>query len=111
MGDYEFNIFSYIINWMGSDKMSNEKGLLERLASLEHEQWCEWSKSIAKDINNLLELIPTEDLDVEELTFFMDQNARLNRWAKLRVPYEDLSEMWKEEDRKYARKVLKELQK
>ena len=31
MVDYEFNIFSYIINWMGSDKMSNEKGLLERL--------------------------------------------------------------------------------
>lgn len=62
------------------------KKFLEELAKLEHEQWIEWSKSIAK----------SEEISKE----------RLERWKKYWVPYEELPEEVKEEDRKYARKVL-----
>ena len=111
MVDYEFNIFSYIINWMGSDKMSNEKGLLERLAELAHEQWVEWSKSIAESIQRLIDLNRTGGLNIDAVRLLTNELGRLERWEKLWIPYNELSEEMKEEDRKYARKVLKELQK
>lgn len=59
---------------------------LEKLAELEHEQWVEWSKNIAK----------TEHIS----------KKRLQRWDKLWVDYWGLTEKEKEQDRKYARKVL-----
>jgi len=60
--------------------------LIEALAELEHEQWIEWSKSLAQNENLSLE--------------------RVARWEKLWIPYEDLSEESKEQDRVYARKAL-----
>jgi hypothetical protein len=60
--------------------------LLEALAALEHDQWVEWSKSIAK----------SEKLSPE----------RMARWEKLWVPYDQLTEEQKEQDRVWARKVL-----
>lgn len=61
--------------------------LTERLAEIEHEQFVEWSKAIAKDFS-----IP---------------NERLQRWLNLwNTPYENLSEEWKKPDREYARRVL-----
>ena len=68
-----------------------DNDLLEKLASLEHDQWVEWTKDLA-----------------EKETISQD---RKNRWKKLWIPYEELSEEKKEEDRKYARKVLKILPK
>lgn len=61
-----------------------KKELIEQLAKLEHDQWMEWSKSVSKEVSE----------------------ERLNRWKKLWIPYSKLSEEMKEEDRKYARKVL-----
>ena len=60
--------------------------LVERLAALEHDQWVEWSKSIAA----------TEALSPE----------RLARWKPLWCPYADLSDEMKEHDRVWARKTI-----
>lgn len=60
---------------------------LEELASLEHDQWVKWARSLVKSEPNI-------------------SSARRERWKKLFVPYSDLSEESKEQDRKYARKIL-----
>jgi hypothetical protein len=58
--------------------------LLERLAELEHEQWVAWSRSVAGEV-------------AEE---------RRRRWAAYWVPYAELPDEVKEQDRVWARKVL-----
>lgn len=66
--------------------------LVEKLAELEHNQWIEWSKSLTR----------TEELS----------DRRLLRWAMLWLPYEELTERQKEQDRVWARKsiqLIKEL--
>jgi hypothetical protein len=63
----------------------SDNNLLEKLAEIEHEQWMAWSKSVAPEVSK----------------------GRKDRWRKLWVPYSKLSDEMKEEDRKYARKVLK----
>lgn len=63
--------------------------LVERLAALEHQHWETWVK-------NLME---KEKLGSE----------RLKRWSEMMVPYEELPEPAKEEDRKWARRVLMEI--
>jgi HEPN domain-containing protein len=60
--------------------------LLESLSELEHKQWMAWAKDLLKK----------EDLS----------DNRKERWEKLFVPYKNLSEDMKKEDRKYAQKVL-----
>lgn len=67
-----------------SDSVSRE--LREKLAELEHEQWCDWSRSVAA----------TETLAPE----------RLEAWTKRWVPYSELSEADKDMDREYADRVL-----
>lgn len=62
--------------------------LVEKLAELEHEQWMEWSKSVAGEVSE----------------------SRLSKWELYWVPYDELSEPVKEQDRIWARKVLKILQ-
>ena len=66
--------------------MTNNKELIEKLASLEHEQWIEWSKQLAH----------TEKISVN----------RIERWKKLWIPYDEHTEEQKEQDRGYARKVI-----
>jgi len=66
--------------------MVNYERLLEKLAELEHNQWVEWSKEIAK----------TEKISQD----------RLARWISLWKPYINLNQDVKEQDRKYARKIL-----
>ena len=61
--------------------------LLEKLAELEHEQWCHWSKSIAE----------REDLGKE----------RLEHWKRLWIPYSELREDQKAQDRAWARKAIR----
>lgn len=60
---------------------------LEELAALEHEQWRGWAQAILKKEPSISE-------------------ARKERWKKLFVSYDQLSEKSKEQDRVYARKVL-----
>jgi len=60
------------------------KDTFEELAALEHEQWMEWSKSVAQEVSA----------------------KRRKRWEKYWVPYAELDESVKEWDREWARKVL-----
>jgi hypothetical protein len=60
--------------------------LVERLAELEHEQWCKWSKDIASK----------EKLSEE----------RLKRWQLFWIPYDHLGVAAKDEDRVWARSAL-----
>ena len=62
--------------------------LEERLAALEHEQWVQWSRTIA-----------AEGLSPE----------RIDRWKQYWVSYAELTEEVKEFDREWARKALKTL--
>ena len=64
----------------------NQKELIEKLAELEHEQWMVWSQDIAS----------------KELL----SNERRERWRKLWIPFQELSEEMKDRDRKWAKKVL-----
>jgi hypothetical protein len=61
--------------------------LIEKLADLEHKQWIKWSKS----------LVQKKQVPIE----------RELRWKKLWIPYSALSEELKEQDRVWARKVIK----
>jgi hypothetical protein len=61
--------------------------LREQLAELGHDQWVDWSKTIAHN----------ENLSGE----------RLKRWQKLWVPYNQLTEKEKDSDRAWDDKVLK----
>jgi len=58
--------------------------LREALAELEHEQWIKWSQAIAPEVSR----------------------ERYERWAKLWIPYSDLSEEQKNQDRVWADKSL-----
>jgi hypothetical protein len=59
--------------------------LREQLAELEHEQWMSWVKAVWDDVTD----------------------ERRERWAPLMVPYGQLSEASKDQDREWADKVLK----
>jgi hypothetical protein len=61
-----------------------DKGLLEKLAELEHEQWMAWSRAVSGEVS--------------------DEVRRL--WQVNWVPYHELPEQVKELDREWARKVL-----
>ena len=63
--------------------------LIERLAALEHEQWMQWAETI----------MAKESISEE----------RRKRWAGYMVPYADLSEEAKQQDRKWARRVVGEI--
>ncbi len=65
------------------------KDKIEELAKLEHDQWIEWSKAVAPEVSE----------------------ERRARWEKLWIPYEELSEEAKEQDRIWARKVIEVLTK
>ena len=58
---------------------------LERVAEIEHIQWMEWSKNVAKEVSP----------------------ERQERWARYWVPYSELPDDIKELDREWARKALR----
>jgi hypothetical protein len=59
----------------------------ESLAELEHEQWIKWSQAIAPEVSQ----------------------ERQERWAKLWIPYPELTEEQKDQDRVWADKSLAKL--
>lgn len=86
-----------------------DEEILEKLAELEHLQWCEWASVLSKDLTLLLSVAEKADenaLSDEDKIIVSNVRDRLERWDKLMVPYSDLSEESKEQDRVYARKAL-----
>jgi len=78
--------------------------LIEKLAELEHEQWIEWSKNIAPELGELRDAVVISKLHNDVLALRITE--RLQRWNSFWVPYDKLNEKTKEQDRKWARKVL-----
>lgn len=66
--------------------MTNDSGLVDQLANLEHEQWMEWARTL---------------MDTEVLS-----KDRKDRWSKFFIPYSELSDKDKESDIQYARKDM-----
>jgi hypothetical protein len=62
--------------------------VIEKIAALEHEQWVEWSQAVAAEVSE----------------------ERRRRWQTLWVPYSDLPEEYKEQDRQWARRVIDALE-
>lgn len=85
--------------------------LLEVLSAMEHEQWVDWSKSVADSIEKLIELIDVDSLSKQDVEFVENQKSRLKRWESYWVDYDDLKEDVKEQDRIYARKTLEIIKK
>lgn len=67
-------------------KVEADAALVDHIARLEHAQWVQWSQALAQD----------EDLSAD----------RLARWKTMWVPYDDLPDDVKEQDRVWARKVM-----
>jgi RyR domain len=68
----------------GAPTMITKNALIEKLAELEHQQWMSWVKAVGNDVTP----------------------QRQAKWAPLMIPYSELSEASKEQDREWARKVL-----
>jgi hypothetical protein len=71
--------------YLAGGACNSERRALERVAEVEHEQWTEWSKSVAPEVSP----------------------ERRARWQKYWVPYKDLPEEVKEQDREWARKAMR----
>ena len=67
------------------EAVSDEGECLERLAALEHEQWELWSKAVAEEV----------------------REERRARWEFYWKPYEELPEHAKDQDRIWARRVVR----
>ena len=80
---------------------------LEKLAELEHVQWCEWADVLSDDLSSLLKVIDKSDVELsgDEQQLVLRVKDRLDKWNKLMIPYSDLPEEEKEKDRAYALKV------
>ena len=81
--------------------------ILEKLAELEHVQWCEWADVLSDDLSSLLKVIDKSDVELsdDEQQLVLRVKDRLDKWDKLMIPYSDLPEEEKEKDRAYALKV------
>jgi hypothetical protein len=66
--------------------MTDHATTIEALASIEHDQWVAWAKTIMQQ----------EPIGIQ----------RIARWNKYMVPYAELPEDVKEHDRVWARKIL-----
>jgi hypothetical protein len=64
--------------------------LIDRLADIEHRQWIQWAKTLLEKEPGISE-------------------ERRKRWESLFCEYKDLSEEWKEYDREWARRMLREV--
>jgi len=69
---------------MNDKIMNTPDDLLEALADLEHQQWMQWSQTVAPEVTQ----------------------ERQQRWRNAWIPYGELSEEVKEQDRVWARKIL-----
>ena len=70
-----------------TDIEGKREEIREGLAKLEHDQWVEWSKAVAPEVSP----------------------ERQERWKKLWIPYSELTEEQKDQDRVWADKSIANL--
>ena len=56
----------------------------EKIAELEHKQWVKWSRAVADEVST----------------------SRRTKWKKLWIPYQDLTEEQKDQDREWVTQIL-----
>jgi len=79
------------------------ENIIEQLAMLEHNQWMEWSKHIAKEL-----LVIVSDLDDGVIQVNVNRiNDILTKWKNNWKPYDELDEETKKLDRIWAVKVMR----
>jgi hypothetical protein len=79
--------------------------ILEKLSEQSHIAWEHWSKTVSKQLREVLSLLENpEGSDLEQSRKIL-QN-RLDRWEKNWVPYSELSEEVKDQDREWAEKMI-----
>lgn len=86
-----------------SEYVPIEGDIIEALAELEHEQWSQWSDNLWSELRDI-----RRDLDeaLDEKTAIAKIDNRYRRWKANWIPYKDLPEKVKEQDRIWAKKVL-----
>lgn len=81
--------------------------LREKLAELEHQQWEQWSKAVAKDLEKIYGYL--------EISLYGNAQRllkeRIARWKNNWKPYSQLDEYIKDSDRKWADRVLEIIEK
>lgn len=80
-------------------KLTTEQ--FEALSELEHIQWKEWSKCLAKEIEDWI----CDISQGETIVAFSKMKTRLDKWEKNWIPYNKLTEEIKEYDRVWTRKL------
>ena len=98
---------------------------IERLAAIEHDQWCFWSQSLMRDLDERITTISELDkrlmaVDKNHLQspehqiarkMFEKHNARNERWESQWCAYTGLTEEVKEHDRLWAKKAYEAINK
>lgn len=88
--------------------------ILEDMSDICHQEWMSWSQNISKELNIVIDVLKKDieffennDIEHKEAIEILDKlEYRLERWEKLWIPYEELSEEEKDSDRKYALKMF-----
>jgi hypothetical protein len=82
--------------------------LLEKLSAQEHEQWEDWTKTIAKRLleGSLWDLASGNATDEQLKEIGRKFYEQVQKWRVNWKPYSELPDEIKEYDRVYARKVI-----
>lgn len=91
-----------------------ENQILEEMSDICHQEWMAWSKNISKELCVVVDVLK-KDIEFYEKNGAENKEAvelverlenRLERWGRLWIPYDELSEEMKDSDRKYAEKMF-----
>ncbi|MHA2097599.1 MAG: hypothetical protein ACW99A_02855 [Candidatus Kariarchaeaceae archaeon] len=82
-------------------EQQNLQELIEKLAALEHQQWSHWMRYLLHQKGTKLKSQNNHE------TILMFSNSDYERWCKqINTLYPSLSEIEKNSDREYAKKVI-----
>jgi hypothetical protein len=124
--DFSF-ICRCILAESDEDKQKKRNRKIEKLAAIDHDQWIYWSSGVASMIqqlrniifeyeNYLIDNISEEEYEIlvanaNRLLFKNDVTERMKLWERLqKTPYAELSEEYKNDDRKWADIELKAIE-
>ena len=86
--------------------VKSQRHIREWLAEIEHEQWVHWAKNILPELQGLTRHHLPYGREVEAGNCGCEICQRIKRWERLFIPYSDLTEEQKDQDRVWADKSL-----